>query len=358
MMQVEENAFQQARNGEELPIAALETYLKNQFPHLEGNLQIKQYMSGYSNLTYKLNFGQEEWVLRRPPFGTKAQSAHDMGREFKVLSSIRPQFPLCPEAIHFCADESVIGSQFYLMSSIEGFIFRKKIPDHVSISPALMGDFCKELTLGQIKLHQIDYKSLGLEKFGKPYQYLDRQLAGWSKRYLKAKTPDAASMESVINWLQNNKPKSHERSSIVHNDYKFDNVIWQSVEAAQLVGILDWEMATIGDPLLDLGYSLAYWIEANDPEYLQNISMIPSQEPGSWTRLEIVEFYQKEVDFPWDNFNFYYIMGLFRLAGIVQQIYYRYYHGQTKDQRFSTFANMSHVLEKACIQAIERPEFV
>lgn len=344
----------QVRSGEELDAALIDPYLKAHIPGLSGNAQISQFPGGASNLTYLLQYPEQEFVLRRPPFGHKAKSAHDMGREFRILNRLREAFPYCPKAYLHCTDEAVIGAEFYVMERVKGIILRAELPAELNLDAAQTETLCKSFIDRLVELHQVDYTACGLADLGKPQGYVERQISGWTERYEKARTADAPSWGKVARWLDEKKPDDHPVSSLVHNDYRFDNVILDPDNPMQIIGVLDWELTTLGDPLMDLGNSLAYWIQADDPAPVQLMRRQPSHAPGMLTREQFVAYYAERSGIPIDNFDFYYTYGLFRLAGIVQQIYYRFFHGQTQDKRFAQFIHMNALLERMALQVIER----
>jgi len=340
------------REGEELNIPAIEKFLKEYIPGLEGNLVVEQFPSGYSNLTYLIKVGKKELVLRRPPFGTKAKTAHDMKREYKILNALNPVFHYCPKPLIYTEDTSIMGCPFYVMERIKGIILRRDLPEGLSFKPEEARKLCENMLDVHLELHSIDYKKIGLADFGKPEGYVKRQVEGWTGRYRNAKTDDAPDFEEVIRWLHDNMPEESKKSCIIHNDYKFDNIVLSPEDPLKIIGVLDWEMATIGDPLMDLGSSLAYWVQADDPPEFQAIRMMPTNIPGAMTRDELVQRYAEKSGVKIDNFDFYYCFGLFRLAGIAQQIYYRYYHKQTKDDRFALLIFAVKALEEAALRVI------
>ncbi|MCF8033017.1 MAG: phosphotransferase family protein [Desulfarculaceae bacterium] len=323
------------RQGEELDLARVEDFLKDNIPGLSGKVSISQFPSGYSNLTYLVSAGERQMVLRRPPHGTKAKSAHDMSREFRILSALHPVFPYCPRPLAYCDDDSVMGASFYVMERIEGIILRKQMPSELNFGPKQMEHLTKRLVELMAELHAVDYEAAGLGSFGKPSGYARRQVEGWSKRYRNARTPDVPDGEAVMAWLADNLPPDNAVGTIIHNDFKLDNVVLDPADPMRVIGVLDWEMATLGDPLMDLACTLAYWVQADDgPELLANAAML-TYLPGSLTRAQAVEYYGRKTGRVMDHIGFYYNYGLFRLAVIAQQIYYRFYHGQTRDQRFA-----------------------
>ncbi|RRV17016.1 phosphotransferase family protein [Pseudomonas saudiphocaensis] len=340
------------REGEELPAEVIDPYLKAHIPGLEGTPRISQFPGGASNLTYLLEYPSQELVLRRPPFGQKAKSAHDMGREFRILNRLNAGFPYCPKAYLHCTDVSVIGAEFYVMERVKGIILRENMPPELGFSPEQTRALCESFIDKFVDLHNVDYQACGLADLGKPEGYVQRQIDGWIERYERAVTHDAPSWEPVKAWLRDKMPDDHPKPGIVHNDYRFDNVILDPDNPMQIIGVLDWEMTTIGDPLMDLGNTLAYWIEADDPAPVQLMRKQPSNAPGMLTRREFVDYYAERAGIRIDNFDYYYTYGLFRLAGIVQQIYYRYFHGQTQDKRFARFVQLNALLEQMALQVI------
>ena len=342
------------RSGEELDASQIDPYLKAHIPGLSGQPAISQFPGGASNLTYLIEYPGVELVLRRPPFGHKAKSAHDMGREFRILNQLKDAFPYCPKAYAHCTDTSLIGSEFYVMERVKGIILRSDLPRELAFSADDTRTLCKSFIDKLVELHRVNYAACGLGELGKPEGYVQRQISGWSDRYEKALTPDAPLWEEVKAWLNAKMPADHPTSAIVHNDYRFDNVILDPNNPMQIIGVLDWELTTIGDPLMDLGNTLAYWIEADDPAPVQLMRRQPSNAPGMLARREFVDYYAERSGIQIDNYDFYYTYGLFRLAGIVQQIYYRYYHGQTQDKRFAPFVHMNALLEQMSLKVIRQ----
>ncbi|TVP91104.1 MAG: phosphotransferase family protein [Pseudomonadaceae bacterium] len=344
----------QIRAGEELDADAVDRYLKTQIEGLQGTPTIRQFPGGASNLTYLVAYPEQEFVLRRPPFGVKAKSAHDMGREYRIINQLNDGFPYCPKAYAHCTDESVLGCEFYVMERVNGVILRADLPPELGLDEASTRELCKSFIDKFVDLHNVDYEACGLGDLGKPEGYVERQIEGWIKRYNKAITPDAPNWEPVMAWLRDKMPADHHKPGLVHNDYRFDNVILDPDNPMKIIGVLDWEMTTIGDPLMDLGNTLAYWIQADDPAPVQAMRRQPSHAPGMLTRQEFADYYAQRAGIEINNLDYYYTYGLFRLAGIVQQIYYRYYHGQTQDQRFAAFIGMNTLLEQMSLQVIDQ----
>ncbi|MEX0735497.1 MAG: phosphotransferase family protein [Steroidobacteraceae bacterium] len=283
-------------------------------------------------------------MLRRPPIGTRPRSGHDMGREFRVLSALAPDFPECPRPVHHCADESVIGAPFYLVERIRGIILRRDYPAGLAATPVMVRAQQHALVATLARLHGLDCRAPALAELGRPEGYVARQVAGWTERYGRARTPDAASADAVTAWLAASQPVESRYPAVIHNDYKLDNVVFDAADPARLIGVLDWEMATVGDPLMDLGCSLAYWVQADDSAELLATRMLPTHLPGSLNRSEVLESYASMSGRSLPDFRFYRVFGLFRLAVIVQQIYYRYFHGETRDPRFGALGPLGRVL--------------
>ena len=336
------------REGEELDLDALRQYLEPVLGSHARELKLAQFPGGHSNLTYLLSSATERWVLRRPPFGSKVKSAHDMSREYTILSALKGVFPYGPVPVHFCADHDVIGSDFYLMNYIEGVVIRREYPASLGLDAAQIRQQLFNFfdVLGQ--LHSVDLKAAGLANFGKPLGYVQRQVMGWSRRWQDAVTPDTVNCDAIIEWLHDNMPAESGKASVIHNDYKLDNVIFDAGDPLRVIGVLDWEMATVGDPLMDLGCTLGYWVQTSDPDFFRDSRTMPSDIEGAPTRSEVMQRFQQQTGLAMDNFPFYFCFGLFRLAVIGQQIYYRYYHGHTRDARFAAFLDKAFALQRMC----------
>jgi len=350
------DAAKPVREGEDLDLRRIENYLKDAIPGLAGEITIGQFPSGHSNLTYLITAGEREFVLRRPPFGRKVRTAHDMGREYRVLKALRPLFPYCPEAFAYTEDESVMGCPFYVMERMKGIIPRKELPRGMTLSKDEARILCGRLIDVFVELHRVNYRETALAELGRPEGYVGRQVKGWSERYRGARTPDAPEYENVMAWLHERMPGISPAPAVIHNDYRFDNVVLAPEDPLRIIGVLDWEMATIGDPLMDLGGALAYWINSDDPQEMQAIRLIPTHLDGMMTRAEVISVYCTKMGLSEGNMSFYYAFGLFRLAVIAQQIYYRFYHGQTKDKRFGMLIFAVHVLEKKALQVMRTGE--
>lgn len=341
------------RPGEELDTARLAWFLRAHLEGLEGDLEVRQFPSGYSNLTYLVRFGSRELVLRRPPFGRTPKTGHDMKREFTVLRSLRDVYPYCPEALLLCDDPSILGAPFYVMERITGIIIRRDLPPGLALDTDSVRALFEGVVAAHAELHAIDWRAAGLAELGRPEGYAERQISGWSERYRQARTPDVPDFEPVMAWLATNQPPEAGRGSIIHNDFRLDNLVLDPADPLRIIGVLDWEMATLGDPLMDLGASLAYWVERGDPPELQAFRMMPTHLDGAPTRAEVVETYARRSGLDPGPFDFYLCYGLFRLAGITQQIYYRAFHGQTADPRFRRLGLIVGALERAAVGVIE-----
>ncbi|HEX6737810.1 MAG TPA: phosphotransferase family protein [Vicinamibacteria bacterium] len=335
-----------ARPGEELDPARLGAYLAGPVPGFGPALEVQQFPAGFSNLTYLLRAGGQELVLRRPPFGTKPRTGHDMAREFRVLSALAGHFPYGPRAVHYCADESVIGAPFYVMERLTGLILRHRYPPDLPPTPELARAQQTALVDVHARLHAVDYAAAGLAELGRPEGYVERQVQGWAERYQRARTPGAPGFEETVAWLGSHLPRSS-GAALIHNDYKLDNVVFDPAEPRRLKGVLDWEMATVGDPLLDLGCSLAYWVQADDPDWLRETALLPTAVPGSLSRRQVLERYAEASGREVGDARFHYVFGIFRLAGIAQQIYYRFHLGQTRDPRFAALGASVERLARA-----------
>ena len=344
------------REGESLDIAAVDKVLKAAVPGLAGTPKLKQYASGASNLTYALDYPERRLVLRRPPFGTKPKSGHDMHREYKVMSALKSVYPAVPTTLYYTDDPEIIGAEFYVMERVEGHLIHTKIPKEWNWGEADARTLCHNFFDKLIELHQVDYKAIGLEDFGRPEGYVERQILGWNKRYEKAHTPDVDAFEDVRDWLDANRPKTEKGAAILHGDYRIDNLILDLDDPTKINAILDWEISALGDPLMDLGNTLAYWIEAGDSDAMKALSRQPSSAQGMLTRKEILAYYAQKTGADVSNFHFYYIYGVFRLAVILQQIYYRYYHGQTKDERFKVYGPLVNILGNTAREKIRSGE--
>lgn len=342
------------REGEELDADRLRAYLADTLGG-DADIAIEQFPGGHSNLTYLVRHGDDEYVLRRPPFGSKVKTAHDMGREYRVLSKLSKVYSKAPAPIAMCEDESIIGARFYLMQRLRGIILRKRVPEGMDLDEATSRRLCDALVETLAELHGLDYEAAGLGDFGRPAGYIERQITGWTKRYAASRTDDIPSIERVAEWLAANMPAEN-TPSLIHNDIKFDNLVLDADDITKVIGILDWEMSTLGDPLMDFGTSLCYWIEATDPQALRMMAFSVTAHPGMMTRRELVDAYAKATGADVSNIVFYYAYGLFKTAVVAQQIYYRYHQGLTKDARFGQFIYAVRLMADKAAESIETGE--
>lgn len=320
---------------------------------IDGDLEVRQFSGGASNLTYLLRVAGRELILRRPPAGQKARGAHDMGREYRIQSALEPVFPHVPTMVGFCADESVLGSEFYVMERLVGHIPRKELG--VELSEGQVRTLCENALDLLVELHALDPVAAGLGDLGKGAGYVQRQVSGWSARYRKARTWNVGSFEPVMAWLEANQPPDR-RTCLIHNDFRLDNIVFDAHDPTRPIGLLDWEMATLGDPLMDLGGALAYWVQADDDRLFRLFRKQPTHLPGMLTRQEVVQRYCERAGLSLTEreWAFYEVFGLFRLAVILQQIYYRYHHKQTTNPAFRFFWVACLVLERRCRRIIRR----
>lgn len=348
------------RSGEELDTAALDRWLHAQAPELQGLLEVEQFPSGYSNLTYLLRKGDTELVLRRPPFAVQVKSGHDMAREHRVLSALAPVYPLAPGPLGYCDDPEVIGAPFYVMERRRGTILRKRLPPELGVDPAKLRAMCASLVDGLADLHAIDVAAVGLSDLGRPEGYARRQVEGWIARYEKARTHDVPHIDELGRWLMARIPPDgppENWATLVHNDYKFDNVVLDPRDPTKIIAVLDWEMCTVGDPLMDLGTTLGYWVEAGDDPRWHAMAFGPTAAPGAMTRAELAARYAERTGRDVSNMLFYYCFALLKIAGIVQQIYFRWSKGYTKDPRFGMLDQIVAVLGQMGVRAADRGRY-
>jgi aminoglycoside phosphotransferase (APT) family kinase protein len=314
---------------------------------LDGEPAVRQFTSGASNLTYLVRYPGRDLVLRRPPAGQKAASAHDMRREHMIQARLRPVFPYVPEMVAFCDDESVIGSEFYVMERLDGTILGKDLPVGLGLDEVDVRRLCTGVLDRLVELHAVDPDAAGLGGLDKGSGYVARQVTGWSDRYRRARTDNVGDYEHVMAWLDAHQPEDV-ATCVIHNDFRLDNVVLD--DDLSVCGVLDWEMATLGDPLMDLGGALAYWVQADDDEFFAQFRRQPTHLPGMLTRAEVVAYYADRTGLSVtpQQWLFYEVFGLFRLAVIAQQIYYRYHHGQTTNERFAIFQYAVQYLESRC----------
>lgn len=348
------------RQGEELAQPALASYLRHALPAagldaaaLQGDLVVEQFPSGYSNLTYLLRLGSTELVLRRPPFAVQVESGHDMEREFRVLSGLAPVYRPAPRPYVYCDDTSVIGAPFYVMERRRGVIVRRDLPQAIAGDAALFTRMCEALVDTLAQLHSVDVAAAELGDLGRPEGYVRRQVEGWIKRFERAKTSEVPEMEALGRWLLDHMPQRSE-ATLVHNDFKFDNVMLEPDDPTRVIAVLDWELCTQGDPLMDLGTTLGYWVQEDDDPLFKAMAFSPTTAPGAMSRRQVAQRYAERTGRDISNIHYYYCFGLLKIAVIGQQIFYRFKHGHTQDPRFATLDKVVHSVAKTGARAAEQ----
>jgi aminoglycoside phosphotransferase (APT) family kinase protein len=326
------------RTGEELDLAALADWLRGKVEGAERGITVEQFPDGHSNLTYLLRMSGDvrEYVLRRGPLGPVAPKAHDMAREFRVLQMVHPHFREAPDVFCLCEDPAVLGAVFFLMERRHGLILRDEVPLELAEIPNYAQQMSEAFIDCLIRLHAIDVSKTGLIALGKPEGFLERQVLGWADRWNRAETEETPKMDRVIQWLIDRRPASP-APTLVHNDYKLDNVMLAAESVNRIEAVLDWEMATVGDPLVDLGLTLCYWSWVAAPQLRARELPSLTSRPGWYTRDQFVQRYASQTGRDLSHIGYYEVLGIFKLAVILQQIYYRFQRGQTQDVRFQNF---------------------
>jgi aminoglycoside phosphotransferase (APT) family kinase protein len=348
----------EVREEDSFDVMAVEGWLRENAPPgviqgLAGPPRVRQFTGGASNLTYLLAYEGRELILRRPPRGTKAASAHDMRREYRIQEALAPSYPYVPKMVALCTDEAVIGSDFYVMERINGTFLRGRIPPSLGLDDGSTRRLCLSAIDRLVQLHQVDPAWAGLADIGKGAGYVRRQVEGWSERYRAAYTWNVPSFARVMRWLEERQPDDV-GSAIVHNDFRFDNLVLAPEDPTRIVGVLDWELATVGDPLMDLGSALAYWVQSDDDRLMRALRRQPTDAPGMLTRREVVERYSERTGVHAEDWVFYEVFGLFRLATIIQQIYRRYHLRQTRNRAFRHYWLGVRYLDRRCLGIIRR----
>jgi len=331
------------RAGEELNRTALADYLNKNMPGGAFDVDVEQFPNGHSNLVYLVRTNQREYVLRRPPLGPVAPKAHDMAREYRVLQAVNSHFPEAPQAFLLCEDPSVIGSTFFLMERRRGIVIRDSVPGDLAAIPDYARLVSEAFIDCLVRLHSMDVSRPGLGSLGKPEGFVERQVRGWADRWNRAKTEDLPqtdqeAMDRIVEWLHDYLPPSPNGPTLVHNDYKLDNVMLRP-SGDRVEALLDWEMTTIGDPLADLGLTMFYWtwasVAAEDDPHPATPGI--TTQPGWYTRDQFLERYAQRTGRDLTHIRYHEVLGIFKLAVILQQIYFRFHRGQTQDERFRTF---------------------
>ncbi|HLK68238.1 MAG TPA: phosphotransferase family protein [Bryobacteraceae bacterium] len=339
------------RQGESLPLETLRDYLRVRIDGAENGLELEQFPNGHSNLTYLLRAGGREYVLRRPPLGPVAPKAHDMVREYHVLRAVHPHFPEAPRPLLVCEDPAILGAPFFVMERRKGVVLREEIPQSIAGTPNYAAMVSEAFLDTMVRLHAIDVTSGEVSSLGKPEGYVERQVRGWSDRWKRAETETVAELDQVVDWLASHIPRA-QAPSLIHNDYKLDNVMLSAPDRVEAV--LDWEMTTIGDPLSDLGLTLCYWTWATAPDL--RVAGIPALTagPGWYTRDQLVERYEQQTGRDVAHIGYYEVLGVFKLAVIIQQIYCRFHRGQTQDVRFENFGARAKALARQAARLAEQ----
>jgi len=322
------------RPGEELDADAVGRYLEGKIPGAQGTPEIWQFPGGHANLTYLVAYPSARYVLRRPPHGDIPASAHDMGREYRVLSVLYKGFAPAPRAFLYCEDKTVVGAAFFIMERKDGVVVRREVPERFGggKDPAANRKLSTVMMDTLADFHAVDYRAVGLEALGKPDGFLARQVSGWTARWERAKTKDLQVARDVVAWLESHMPASPV-PTLVHNDWRLDNMAVRADDPGTAAAVYDWDMCTLGDPLTDLGTLMSVWYEAG--ETFAFLSSMPSQAPGFMTRAEAIERYGQRSGRDVSQMPYYYVFGLFKMAVVVQQLYFRWHQGQTKDDRMS-----------------------
>jgi len=336
------------REEDSFDVARVNAFLKQHLDGLHGMPTVRQFPGGASNLTYLLSYADRELVLRRPPRGARPKSAHDMMREARVMSALKADYPYVPAILACCDDEDVIGQPFYVMERMQGAILRRELPTELALDANAVRALCIGFIDKLIELHRVDATQPALAALGKGDGYIARQVSGWSERWRQAATEGSDACDDIIAWLEAHQPDRDNARCVIHNDFRFDNVVLAPDDPQHIVGVLDWELATIGDPLMDLGSSLAYWVQADDDPIFQSFRRQPTHEVGMLTRREVVAYYGERTGLDVSGWRFYEVFGLFRLMVIIQQIYRRFALGQTTNPQFAGFGDAAKYMAMRC----------
>ncbi|MEP6664827.1 MAG: phosphotransferase family protein [Nocardioidaceae bacterium] len=352
MVDRELSLSQPVRDEDAFDVEPVAAWLSEQRCDLSGVPEVRQFPGGASNLTYELIYPDTQLILRRPPVGNHAKSAHDMGREFIIQDRLKSAYPYVPTMVARCQDPRLIGADFYVMAKIDGLILRRNPPPDFDLDAAATRRLCMSVVDRLVELHQVDVASVGLAEFSRGDGYVARQVSGWSDRFRRARTRNVPSFRRTIEWLEEHQP-ADAGTCLIHNDFRLDNVVLAPDDHERVVGVLDWEMATVGDPLMDVGAALAYWVEAGDDPVMRRLRRQPTNLPGMLTRRELWDAYTERTGTAVDDRRFYEVFGLFRLAVIAQQIYHRYHNGQTHNPAFRQFYALVTYLAWRCRRAIQ-----
>lgn len=341
------------RSDEKVDLTRLEPWLRENLEGAEGPLSLRQFGGGHANLTYLLTFGEREFVLRRPPLGPIAPSSHDMSREHRILSRLWRQWDMAPRSYVLCTDHDILGADFHVLERRHGFVLRATNPEVTDGEPELCRRIGEMVADVLASFHMVDTDKAGLGDLGRPEGFVERQVGGWSKRWDAALDDDAPDASAVMTWFQADIPQA-QAAPLIHNDYKLDNIMVAHDDPARAVAVLDWDMCTRGDPLLDLANLVIYWSETSDNDVWRRAVYMPTDKPGFPTRAELVARYAEKTGFDVSRFGWYEVFGTFKVAVILQQIYIRYLRGQTQDERFAILGDRVKALLQRCEDLIAR----
>lgn len=340
------------RPDERFDEARLRAYLASRDPALGGSFEVQQFRGGHANLTYLLRYADRELVLRRPPLGPVAPKSHDMAREYRALHALAPVYQPSPRPVLLCEDPDVIGAVFFLMERRQGVVVRASWPEELGDVPDVRRRMSESLVDALADLHLVDVKRPDVAALGKPEGFVQRQVSGWYDRWQRAKTRDIPAMDELCSFLTERIP-APVAVSVLHNDWKLDNAMFDAADPGKLVAVFDWDMTTLGDPLVDLGTLLSYWGEAGDANARGTGGNVTTLR-GFLTRAQIAERYARRTGFDVSAVPFYETFGLFKTAVVIEQIYVRFVRGQTKDERFGALGPVVPMLADLARQAAAR----
>ncbi len=333
------------RDDERFDEARLEEFLRRNVSGLEGAMDVRQFHGGHANLTYDVRFGDRELVLRRPPLGPVAPKSHDMRREFRALDALAPLFPYSPRPVVLCEDEAVIGAIFFVMERARGIVVRGSWPEALGDDPSLRRGMAESLIDALADLHTVDTSRPEIAALGRPEGFVARQVKGWHGRWEQARTRDIPLMDQLAGWLSERIP-APERVSVLHNDYKLDNAMFAVDDPRRLVAIFDWDMTSLGDPLVDLGTLLGYWSDAADRTPRGTGGSV-TMLPGFPARNEVSARYGERTGTDLTQLPWFETFALFKTAVVLEQIYVRFVRGQTQDERFKALGEFVPQLAEA-----------
>jgi aminoglycoside phosphotransferase (APT) family kinase protein len=354
--------FGDVRDEDQLDWSKLIVYLRERnVAGADKPLEVKQFRGGHSNLTYLLRFGAaEEWVVRRPPFGTLEPGGHDMAREYRVLSRLWEGYAQAPRAILFCEDPSIIGAPFFVMQRRSGFVIanRRPLPAGINTAPDTFRRMSEGFIDALADLHSVDYEKVGLGTLGRPDGFVRRQIIGWMDRWEKAKIEEIPVMNKLGAWFLEHIPPA-QKPVLLHNDFFLHNVMFAPDNSGEVVGVFDWEMSTLGDPLIDLGLAIGYWRDPDDVEELLELSegYAHTTRPGFMTRSQLTERYGRRTGRDMSQIAFYQGWANWKTATVLQQLYVRFVRGHTHDPRFANLGKQPPVLARTAARVVAQLGF-